>query len=73
MEDSKLLKFILTFPVSTTKVRLELVRQYSKLVAEHSNISGRKSYKLSFDNCVKIFPDVIHDTENFLVLNTPLI
>ena len=48
------------------KALLELVTQYSKRVANHLNISGRKLFKFSFDICVKIFPDVIDDTENSL-------
>ena len=48
------------------KACLELGRQYSKRVANHSNISGRKLFKFSSDICVKIFQDIIHDFRNCL-------
>ena len=48
------------------KACLELERQYSKLVANHSNISGRKLFKFNSDICVKIFQDIIHDIRNCL-------
>ena len=48
------------------KACLELVKQYSKRVANNLNILGRKLFKFSFDICVKIFQDVIHNTRNCL-------
>ena len=34
------------------------------LVLNHSEIFRGKLFKFSFDICIKIFPDVIHDTGN---------
>ena len=55
-----------TINSTENKARLELVRQYSKRLANHLNISARKLSKFSFDICVKIFQDVIQDTRNCL-------
>ena len=45
---------------------MKLLGQHSKQIAYHSKISRRKLLKERIDICAKIFPDVTHQTENFL-------